>query len=81
MSEEIKYTKEELELANHYMDTGHEQLNEVEMFDVWAKKNGEMQKFNKKPLSKKEADKMANDLKRATIPSVDQKSIEVKGSK
>ena len=78
---EIKYTKEELELANHYMTTGHEQLNEVEMFDVWAKRNGKLEIINKKPLSKKEADKMASDLKRATIPSVDPKSIEVKERK
>jgi len=29
MSEEIKYTKEELALADHYMSTGHELAKDV----------------------------------------------------
>lgn len=57
-----------------------EYLEEAETFDVWAKRNGKYKKLTERPLSKKEADQVAKDIKKANAPSIDSKTIEVKRS-
>jgi len=49
-------------------------------YKVTAERNGRIEIFNKKPLSKKEAEKMMADLKKATIPSVDLKTMSIEHS-
>ena len=46
-------------------------------YDVYAKRNGKCVKFNKKPMFKKESEKMIGDLKKSKIPSVDIETVEM----
>ena len=46
-------------------------------YSVFAKRHGEKAKFNKKPMSLAEAEKFASQLKKATIPSVNCRSIDI----
>ena len=48
-----------------------------EKFDVVGKRDGKMGKWNKKPMSKSEAESLIRDIKKATIPSVDVRSLEM----
>lgn len=50
-------------------------------YDVVSLRNNKKVIWNKKPLTKSEAEKMLNDLTKAKIPSVDMKSIEIVESK
>ena len=47
------------------------------MYNVKAKRNGRLVKFNKKPMSYKNAKIFATQLKKATIPSVESKTIKI----
>jgi len=52
-------------------------ISEVKKYDVFSLRNKKRVKWNKKPMSEQEAKKIIKDLKKATIPSVDLKSIEM----
>lgn len=48
-----------------------------ELFNVVAKRNGKLVKFNKKPLNRSEAGDLAADVAKAKIPSVDRKTLDI----
>jgi hypothetical protein len=46
-------------------------------YNVTVKRNGKYVKMNKKPLSYDEADKLADEIKRSDVPSIDSDSVTV----
>ena len=52
--------------------------NSEKLFNVFAKRSGKKVKFNKTLLDFSEAKELASDIKKAKIPSVNVRSIQVK---
>ena len=63
-----------------WIPVSNEQIRFLEFIRTQFR-NGKYKKLTKRPLSKKEADQVAKDIKKANAPSIDSKTIEVKRSK